>query len=113
MGTTTGRPSAVGDATCGDGGGNAPDAEFLWTVPSFDTFTFDTIGSSFDTLLSLRDATCGGGEVACDDDAAGSAQSQITKTLFPGQTLVIVIDGSGTASGAFTLHINVVPTPTM
>ena len=112
-GTTVGASNVLGGASCGGlGGSNAPDATFLFTAPSTDTYTIDTVGSLFDTVLYLRDASCVGPEVACNDDSFGTRQSQVTVPLLAGQSVVIVVDGYSTSSGTFSLHINAATVPT-
>src|SRR5262249_54016419 len=73
-GNTLGAPNLVGGASCGGGGGSAPDATFLYTAPIAGSYTMDTFGSGFDTVLYVRNATCSGTELACNDDS-GSLQS--------------------------------------
>jgi hypothetical protein len=116
--TGTGAPLVEGttvgagmDHAGGCGGGSAPEAIIQWTAPSSGTFTIDTIGSDFDTVLYVRAADCNGAEVACDDDGAASTQSMLTITATGGQTYYIFVDGfSGT--GNFMLSItDGVPTP--
>ncbi len=114
-GSTAGRANALSGASCG-GGGGAPDYAYQWAAPSAGTYTIDTFGSSFDTVLYVRNASCGGTELACNDDAGGTNQSQVAVTLAAGQTIVIVVDGYGAASGNYSLHITggaaASPTPT-
>jgi hypothetical protein len=104
-GSTAGRANALSGASCGGGGASAPDYAYQWTAPSAGTYTIDTFGSSFDTVLYVRNATCGGPELACNDDASGVLQSQVTVTLAAGQTIIIVVDGYRTNSGTFSLRI--------
>ena len=117
LGTTAGQPNALGGASCGRGGNEAPEVAFAYTAPSTGFYTIDTIGSAFDTLLYVRDGSCGAAELACNDDITPGAdvQSQVGLFLNGGQRIVIVVDGFGTASGPFTLHVNltsaVAPTP--
>jgi hypothetical protein len=82
----------------------AEDRAFRWTAPASDTFTFDTFGSAFDTILHVRDVSCGGPELACNDDT-GSLQSQVVLSLAAGQQVVVAVDGYAEASGAFVLNI--------
>ena len=105
-GTTVGAANSVGGATCGGGGNSAPDASFLYTAPVSGSYTIDTFGSNFDTILYVRNGTCSGAQLVCGDDAGGTAQSQVTLTLTASQTIVIVIDGYGSAGGNYNLHIN-------
>lgn len=112
-GTTAEESNRVTNSSCGDGGWNAPDIAYQWTAPAAGMYTIDTAGSEFDTIVSVRDAACLGTELACNDDAEGlELQSQLTVTLSAEQTIVIVVDGFGTASGDLTLHIALAPTPT-
>jgi hypothetical protein len=67
----------------------------------------DTIGSSFDTVLALRDANCmmevpGG----CDDDGGGSLTSKIVLTNIGAGGYAVIVDGFGTANGNFTLNVH-------
>ena len=117
-GTTAGQPNALGGASCGRGGSEAPEVAFAYTAPTTGFYTIDTIDSGFDTLLYVRDGSCSGEELACNDDitAGTDMRSQVGLFLNGGQRIVIVVDGFGTASGPFTLHVNltsaVAPTPT-
>lgn len=68
---------------------------FGWTAPSAGSYTFDTFdssgaGSRFDTVLALRDVTCSGAELACNDDTM-ALLSSVTTTLSAGQHVVIVL----------------------
>jgi hypothetical protein len=102
----------MGGASCDGGGNNAPDATYRWTAPAAAKYSIDTFGSAYDTLLYVRNGGCSGSQLACNDDSSGTKQSQVTVTLAAGQTVVIVVDGFGTSSGSYTLHINAVPTAT-
>jgi hypothetical protein len=104
-GSTVGAQNLVGGASCGAGGNNAPDASFRFTAPAGGTYQIDTAGSAFDTVLYVRNATCSGEQLACNDDANGTVQSLVSVSLNAGQTVVVVVDGYGTRSGAFTLTI--------
>lgn len=100
-------------ASCGGGGTSAPDATFRWTVPATAAYTIDTLGSDFDTILYVRSGTCGGTELACNDDVGGGIrQSQVLLNLQQGQVIVIVVDGFGFSSGNYVLNINPLTTPT-
>ena len=104
----------AGGSMCAGDGTNAPDATFLYSVPSTGRYTFDTIGSSFDTLLSIRGGTCTGLERGCNDDIdMANQQSLVTLELESAELLLIAVDGYGMASGSFTLNIAGTPfTPT-
>lgn len=85
-------------------GSNAPDVQYVWTALVAGTYTFDTIGSGFDTVLyALED--CVGPELACNDDTV-MTQSQIVVDLAAGQSVLIVVDGWNNASGNFVLNVS-------
>jgi glucose/arabinose dehydrogenase len=104
-GSTVGAQNLLGGASCGGGGNNAPDASFRFTAPVSGTYQIATAGSAFDTVLYVRNATCGGAQLACNDDANGTLQSLVSVALSAGQSVVIIVDGYSTRSGAFTLTI--------
>ncbi|XYH99070.1 MXAN_6577-like cysteine-rich protein [Sorangium sp. So ce1128] len=96
------RVSAI-SAPCAGGGG--PEATYEFTAPAYALYTFDTVGSTFDTVLHVHDGTCSGPSLACNDDTSG-VQSQVKLLLDEGQTVIIVVDGySSSASGAYTLNV--------
>ena len=97
---TVGGPSETG-SSCGGGGG--PETSFVFTVPMNGSYTFDTHGSNFDTVLYLRDS-CNGNELVCNDDF-GAITSQITANLLLGQQVIIFVDTFGTNGGSFILNI--------
>lgn len=101
MGTTTG---AGNDFTpsCGNGGNDA-DVALRWTAPADATYTFDTLGSVFDTILMIF-PDCSTSEVACNDDFIG-LQSQLQLEIPAGQSVLIVIDGWN-ANGNYVLNID-------
>lgn len=68
--------------------------------------TIDLCGSSFDTqihLFSLANGNCNAGAIATNDDACG-LQSRITVPCLAAGTYVVVVEGFGTATGAYTLN---------
>jgi hypothetical protein len=111
-GTTAGGTNSVEGASCGDGGDGAPDVTYQWMAPAAGSYVIDTSGSSYDTVLYVRDGSCSGTELACNDDTGGTLQSQVTVNLAASQTILIVVDGYAGASGSYNLHINAAATPT-
>ncbi len=114
-GSTAGGVNLFGLASCADGGVSAPDASYRWTAPADGMYAIDTGGSAFDTILAVREATCSGIELACNDDAPDlGVQSRLTLSLSAGQAIVIVVDGFGAQAGTYTLAIERLPlaTPT-
>ena len=57
------------------------------------TFTFDTDGSDYDTVLHLRDGNCSGPELACSDDDLPGYLSSLTVELTQGQEITVVVSG--------------------
>ena len=93
--------SCAGDAS--------PDRAFQWTAPEAGAFTFDTDGSSFDTLLAALDTECAGEEVACNDDSddVGPLRSSFTLLLEEGDTVILVVAGYDySAYGDFQINIS-------
>ena len=58
-------------------------------------------------MLSVRNASCTGTELACDDDSCGGiGPSRLTVSLSAGQPVVIVIDGDFSGdTGTYQLAI--------
>jgi hypothetical protein len=108
--------SIAGDTTAGDntsssscGGDFSPDDLYEFTAPHAGLYTFDTIGSTLDTVLYMRNG-CGGAELDCNDDfSAGDTDSRLLAGLANGQTVLLGVDGNG--SGAYTLNLAEVPCP--
>jgi hypothetical protein len=71
------------------------DVMLRWVVPWDGTFVIDTLDSSFDTVLHLREGQCGATELACNDDAMGGLQSRIVAPLTMGTEVTVVVDGFG------------------
>lgn len=89
------------------GGSDSPERTYSFTAPASAMYEFNTFGSSYDTVIAVRNATCGGAELACNDDwGGGTTESQVMVQLAAGQTVVVVVDGYGAGnSGPFTLNI--------
>ncbi|HUQ06430.1 MAG TPA: hypothetical protein VM261_28195 [Kofleriaceae bacterium] len=101
-GTTTGGTNNFAP-TCSSS--SAPEKIHLITLPvPVATLTLDTIGSTFDTILELRNSTCGT-SLACDDDSAGGLRSLITRTNVAAGTYAISVDGYSSNAGAYTLNV--------
>ena len=82
----------------------APDLAYTWTAPSTGSYTFSTLGSSFDTVLEVRQYNTGA-SLGCNDDSSGTLQSTVGISLSGGQTVIVVVDGYSTNSGPFQLNI--------
>lgn len=93
------------DTSCGGTDGN--DHVVYFIAPDVGTYTFDTFGSSYDTKLAVR--TDCATEAACNDDAAGGVQSEVTLDLVSGQRIRLVIDGYNGAVGEWILNVTAAP----
>jgi len=100
-GTTAGGSNDT-DPTC-SGLSNANDRAYAFVAPADGDYTFDTFGSSYDTVIYLLDE-CGGQELACDDDTSGT-QSRVTGPMTAGQRVIVVVDGYSQQQGDFSLNI--------
>jgi len=84
---------------------NAPDIAYALLLPvPVATMTIDTNGSSFDTMLYIRDAQCTA-DIACDDDGGTFPQSMLTLTNMQPGAYALVVDGYSTNSGTTTLTV--------
>ncbi|MBX2802463.1 MAG: hypothetical protein KTR31_32585 [Myxococcales bacterium] len=81
----------------------ASDTQIEYTAPQAATYVFDTVGSKYDTALSLSTA-CGVIDFACNDDWIG-LQSQLVYTAKKGETLIVNVDGYGGKTGDYVLNI--------
>lgn len=104
-GTTAGQLS-IYDPSCGSPG--SPEVAYSFTAPANGTYTFDTFGSVYDTVLYVRDGGCGGSELACNDDETitFTLQSQLSVVLTMGQTVTVFVDGFGGDFGNYTLNVS-------
>jgi hypothetical protein len=100
------------------GSANGKDVWFAFTPACTDTYTFDTCGSGFDTVLSVHSAcpNSTANEVVCNDDdfnahCSGSIRdSWASAVLTGGTTYYICVAGYQSASGNYAFHIGG-PTP--
>lgn len=107
-GTFTGGTVAAtndGSASCG-ASGSTPDVWFRYTAGADGWVRFDTLGSGFDTVLSLHSACLGtiGNELRCDDDF-GVLQSKVELEMTTGQEVLVRVSGFAGATGSFTLNV--------
>lgn len=80
-----------------------------WSTRTGHVATIQTCGGTtdFDTTLYVREGTCVGADLACNDDGGGPAcgfGSSITVPVVAGTTYFIVVDGFA-AAGDFTLSV--------
>jgi hypothetical protein len=104
-GTTVGGTDDFDVQSCQSNTNNDATLALILPVP-VDTLTIDTTGSALsDTVLSVRDATCGN-ELGCDDDSGGSFRSLITLSAVAAGTYAVIVDGYNSNIGAFVLNVH-------
>ncbi|HWN95064.1 MAG TPA: M6 family metalloprotease domain-containing protein [Methylomirabilota bacterium] len=79
---------------------------YRWTAPASGVATFDTAGSSFDTLLAAYSGAAVNSLsfLAANDDVNGGVQSLISFTATAGAVYRIAVDGYNGASGGIFLN---------
>jgi hypothetical protein len=84
---------------------------FAWTAPSSGIWTFNTSGSSFDTLLAVYTGSTVSAltVIASNDDANGTVTSQVSFNAAAGTIYRIAVDGYNGASGSIVLNWSSTP----
>ena len=101
-GTTVGATKEAGEPNhAGNAGGHS--LWYRWTPPFSGIVTFNTFGSSFDTLLAVYTNAPSLVSIVSNDDAGSSSQSRVNFRAFFGETYFIVVDGYNGAAGAVKL----------
>ena len=104
-GTTTGATSNFSSQTCQSTATGEDVALALQLPVPVATLVVDLSNSGFDTILSLRDSTCGT-SIACDDDGGDpGTQSKLTVTNVAAGNYAVVIDGYSGADGTYTMNV--------
>ncbi|MDA1274719.1 MAG: immunoglobulin domain-containing protein [Verrucomicrobia bacterium] len=91
---------------------NAPPAAgserwFSWRAPSSGIVTFNTAGSTFDTLLVVYTGTPPNlTEIARDDDRGGFLASEVPFNAVQGTTYLVNVQGFGGAAGQIVVSFN-------
>ena len=89
---------------CGAGGSG--DVSVEWIAPESARYTFDTIGSAYDTILHIRSGGCNGPTLGCDDDGVNpGGASRLRIDVMAGQLLILIVDGWGGSVGPYQLNI--------
>jgi hypothetical protein len=83
-------------------------AWWSWTAPASGQVVIDTIGSNFDTFLTLATGPAVDALTVLDDDddSGGDLQSQIITTVTSGTQYHIAVDGFADDAGEITLSVN-------
>ena len=104
-----------GDCTGLGTGEGTPDLALRFTAPVAGRYTFSTLGSATDTVLTLRDDVCtdapreSGDERACSDDQPGVTTSAIVADLAAGRSIRLILSAyaplTGPDQGGVVLNI--------
>jgi subtilisin family serine protease len=107
-GSNIGATGEVGEPTQN---GATNSAWWSWTAPSTGTVSFDTIGSNFDTYLSVftGSAVNSLSLIGFDDDGGGNRTSKLTRSVTAGTTYQIAVDGFSSYTGNINLNITAPP----
>jgi hypothetical protein len=106
--STVGALSTAPAFTCGGATGSV---WFTYTMTSDDVVSFDTCGSSYDTVLDVWYGACGTLTLAaCNDDFCG-LQSEVRGTGVAGLTLFIRVGGYNGATGQGVLNFQTFSQP--
>ena len=86
---------------------------YTWTAPANGPWTFDTLGSSFDTVLGIYTGNNVGtlALVASNDDSSPGTISRASFTAVSGTVYRIAVDGHNGASGNLKLNWAFTPNP--
>jgi hypothetical protein len=103
--------------TCGegnDGGVRAPEVVYQLIIPLGGVanvrVSTDSSMTNYDSLVYMRQFTCTGTEVGCDDDAIDGAGPSLFDTgPLPAGDYYIFVDGFGTRSGTAVLTVTISP----
>lgn len=87
----------------------APDVTYAFVAPVEGRYAFDTVGTVFDTTLTVRRGCT---EVTCNDDVDGNVSSRVEIDIVAGDEVLITVDGfSDDAYGNFVLSWNLATSP--
>jgi hypothetical protein len=92
--------------SCSAGAG--PEDVLTWVAPGAGLYQISTVGSTYDTIVYVRDGgDCMGAELACDDDTI-APQSQLEVTLEADQEITIFVDSFSEAGGTYAVTITLI-----
>ncbi len=85
---------------------------YRFVPPCSGTIDVDTIGSNYDTVLSVWRGTCASAvQVACNDDAVGTQSRVLDVSVSAGFTYLIKVAGYGASNAGGSLDFNFTYTP--
>lgn len=103
-GTNAGASLESGESTTVSGAAASTSIWYVWTAPDAGVATFDTVGSSFDTLLGVYTGTAVNAlaKVGENDDIVSRYQRQswVSFNVSAGQQFMIRVDGFNGATGS-------------
>ena len=100
-GTSVGATKEPGEPNhAGNAGGSS--VWYRWSPPFSGIVTFNTFGSSFDTVMAVY-TNAAFGLLVSNDDFGGSSQSRVSFFAFVGTTYFVAVDGYNGATGAVKL----------
>lgn len=101
---------ATGDRTSSCGSSDNLDVWYLFIPTQSGMASFSLSGSNFDTTLAIYEQ-CGGTELACNDDANGTRQSEIIMFVDANVSYLIRIAGYSQSSGDYILTVDSIVAP--
>jgi hypothetical protein len=91
------------------GGESGPESVFRFTPDATGCYELSTCGTSFDSVLAVDNAVCGGTQTDCHDDdftcADGSAGERTFGFFQGGAALTVLLDSKQSAGGNYTLDV--------
>jgi hypothetical protein len=97
-----------GTATCGSSS-TSRDVWFRYRPQTSGVVVFDTCGSLFNTVLSVRSGSCTGSQITCNDNSsvcgAGSTNSRLQITAQAGNLYYVRLAGFNNAAGEYTFRV--------
>ncbi|TNE86382.1 MAG: hypothetical protein EP330_21825 [Deltaproteobacteria bacterium] len=107
-GIYTGNICGAGDDTAGSCGSDGEEAAYRFVAPTDGFLYASTEGSTFDTVLYLREGACGGTELACNDDGGAGSTSFINgEPVTAGTEYWVFVSGYGSNCGDFELELSI------
>jgi hypothetical protein len=97
-----------GGTSCMAQAPSGPDVWYSFTPTASGTVNINTVGSNFDTILSIHGNACPGSAantIVCNDDTSTGVWSAVELNVTAGQTYLIRVAGFNLDSGAFNLNV--------
>src|SRR5262249_42227847 len=84
---------------------------YRYTAPANGVVSVQTLGSNYDTVVSVSTGTCGGGlvEEACNDEFGGTHQSSVKAAVTAGTTYVIEVTSFVPSGGTLQFALDFQP----